>query len=168
MVYFTLVLYNIYGRMNTERGGSMVEHIFELKASWPGGRNSEGYIEAGNLKSKISIPPEMDGPGVGTNPDEMLLGAAATCYLITLAAMIERAELPLKEMSLASDGVVDVTNGVTTYKKIVHKPFVRLVDGATKEDVSKLAKLVNKAEKSCMISRALQGNVEIALEPNIK
>lgn len=95
----------------------MAEHHFHLKADWPGGRNSEGYIEAGNLKTKISIPQEMDGPGIGTNPDEMLLGAAATCYVITLAAMIERAELPLKEMSHESEGIVDVTNGVITYKK---------------------------------------------------
>ncbi|WP_404456022.1 OsmC family protein [Virgibacillus necropolis] len=146
----------------------MAEHLFELKANWPGGRNSEGYIEAGNLKTKISIPPEMDGPGVGTNPDEMLLGAAATCYLITLAAMIERADLPLNEMSLESDGIVDVTNGVFTYKKIIHKPSVSLTASATEADYSKVEKLVTKAEKSCMISRALQGNVEMELQPTIK
>jgi peroxiredoxin-like protein len=34
--------------------------------------------------TKISIPKEMNGPGIGTNPDEMLLGAASTCYIIYL------------------------------------------------------------------------------------
>jgi Predicted redox protein, regulator of disulfide bond formation len=52
-----------------------------------------GEIASGQLQTKVSIPPEMDGPGIGTNPDEMLLGAAATCYIITLAAMFERAKL---------------------------------------------------------------------------
>ncbi|WP_047983840.1 OsmC family protein [Ornithinibacillus californiensis] len=145
----------------------MAEHHFHLKADWPGGRNSEGNIDAGNLKTKISIPTEMDGPGVGTNPDEMLLGAAATCYIITLAAMIERAHLPLKEMSLESEGIVDVTNGVFTYKKIIHKPTVALKEGATEKEYELLKKLVHKAEKSCMISRALEGNVELELEENI-
>jgi peroxiredoxin-like protein len=145
----------------------MAEHHFHLKADWPGGRNSEGYIDAGNLKTKISIPTEMDGPGVGTNPDEMLLGSAATCYVITLAAMIERAHLPLKEMSLESEGIVDVTNGVFTYKKIIHKPTVALNEGATEKEYELLRKLVHKAEKSCMISRALEGNVELELEENI-
>src|SRR5699024_12461045 len=106
----------------------MAEHHCHLKAELPGARNSEGYIEAGNLKTKVSIPPDMDGPGVGTNPDEMLLGAAATCYIITLAAMIERAKLPLKEMSLNAVGIVDVTGGIFTYKKIIHKPTVALKD----------------------------------------
>jgi peroxiredoxin-like protein len=142
----------------------MAEHHFHLKADWPGGRNSEGYIEAGNLKTKISIPPEMDGPGVGTNPDEMLLGAAATCYIITLAAMIERTSLPLEEMALESEGIVDITNGIFTYKKIIHRPTVSLKDGATEKEHKKLRILVEKAEKGCMISRAIQGNVEIELD----
>ncbi|MFD2629290.1 OsmC family protein [Oceanobacillus kapialis] len=145
----------------------MATHLFQLKADWPGGRNSEGTIEAGNLKTKISIPKEMDGPGIGTNPDEMLLGAAATCYLITLAAMIERSELPLKHMELESDGHVDVTNGVITYKRIVHKPTVFLEPTATDRELEKLKRLVNKAEESCMISRAIKGNVAVELEPTL-
>ncbi|WP_077330364.1 OsmC family protein [Virgibacillus siamensis] len=145
----------------------MAEHQFDLKADWPGGRNSTGYIEAGNLQTKISIPPEMDGPGVGTNPDEMLLGAAATCYLITLAAMIERARLPLKEMSLDSAGIVDVTDGVITYKRIIHKPHVALQDDAERKHYRMLEKLVDKAEESCMISRALKGNVSVEVEADI-
>jgi peroxiredoxin-like protein len=145
----------------------MAEHHFYLKAEWPGGRNSIGEIDAGNLKTKISIPPEMDGPGIGTNPDEMLLGAAATCYVITLAAMIERAALPLKKMAHDAEGIVDVTNGVFTYKKIIHKPTVVLQPKATEKDFKKLEVLVEKAEKSCMISRAIQGNVELELQPNI-
>lgn len=145
----------------------MAEHHFHLNASWTGGRNSHGYIEAGNLQTKISIPKEMDGPDIGTNPDEMLLGAAATCYIITLAAMIERADLPLDHMSLESEGVVDVTKGVFTYKKIIHRPTVSLQASATDEQRRKLSKLVEKAEKSCMISRAIKGNVEIELEENL-
>lgn len=145
----------------------MAEHHFYLKAEWPGGRNSVGSIDAGNLKAKISIPPEMDGPGIGTNPDEMLLGAAATCYIITLAAMIERAGLPLKEMSHDAEAIVDVTNGVFTYKKIIHKPTVKLAETATEKDHRKLKILAEKAEKNCMISRAIKGNVEIELQANL-
>ncbi|MFQ3545203.1 OsmC family protein [Halobacillus rhizosphaerae] len=144
----------------------MTLHHFHLKADWPGGRNEVGWIEADKLKTKISIPKEMNGPEVGTNPDEMLLGAAATCYIISLAAMIERANLPLKEMNMDSEGVVDVTDGVFTYQKIIHKPRVVLAKSATENDLKKLNQLVKKAEKSCMISKAIQGNVELELQPD--
>src|SRR5699024_11797473 len=98
---------------------------------------------------------------------EKLLCAYATSYIITIAAMIDHEKLPLKEMSLESEGIVDVTNGVITYKKIIHKPSVTLQENALEEDDRKLRKLIYKAEKSCMISRALRGNVEMELQPNI-
>jgi len=142
----------------------MTEHHFHLKANWPGLRNDIGEIEAGNLKTKVSIPPEMDGPGVGTNPDEMLLGAAATCYIITLAAMLERSGLEKESLTMDSEAIVDVTGGVFTYKKIIHRPLVVLKSNATEKEVAMAERLARKAETSCMISRAIQGNVEMELE----
>lgn len=146
----------------------MAEHRFHLRASWPGLRNDVGEIEAGNLKTKVSIPPEMDGPGVGTNPDEMLLGAAATCYIITLAAMMERSNLEKVDLKMESEGVVDVTKGVITYKKIIHRPHIVLKADATDREIQLAQKLAEKAEKSCMISRAIQGNVEMELEVKVE
>ncbi|MCH6265049.1 OsmC family protein [Neobacillus citreus] len=141
----------------------MAEHRFLLKANWPGLRNDVGEIETANLKTKVSIPPEMDGPGVGTNPDEMLLGAAATCYIITLAAMMQRSGLDKAGLTMESEGIVDVTNGVITYKKIIHKPLIVLKADAAEKDFTLAHRLAKKAETSCMISRAVQGNVEIEL-----
>lgn len=146
----------------------MAEHHFHLKANWPGLRNDIGTIEAGNLVTKISIPPEMDGPGVGTNPDEMLLGAAATCYIITLAAMLERSHIEKEQLSMESEGIVDVTKGVFTYKKIIHRPEIVLNANATDKDIQLAKKLAEKAESSCMISRAIKGNVEMELHATIK
>jgi peroxiredoxin-like protein len=146
----------------------MAEHFFHLTANWPGLRNDIGTIDAGNLKTEVSIPPEMDGPGIGTNPDEMLLGAAATCYIITLAAMMERSNLEKEALTMESVGVVDVTSGVITYKKIIHKPHIVLKEDATEKEKSLALRLAEKAETSCMISRAIQGNVEVELLAVIK
>lgn len=146
----------------------MAEHHFHLKANWPGLRNDVGDIEAGNLKTKISIPPEMDGPGIGTNPDEMLLGAAATCYIITLAAMMQRSNLEKQNLTMESEAIVDVTNGVFTYKKIIHRPYIVLNSDAAEKDLLLAEKLAKKAETACMISRALQGNVEIELHATVE
>lgn len=142
----------------------LTEHYFHLKANWPGKRNDVGEIQAEHLHTKVSIPQEMDGPGIGTNPDEMLLGAAATCYIITLAAMLERSKIEKHSLDMESTAVVDVTNGVFTYKKIIHRPTIVIVN---ENDLPMTKKLAEKAEKSCMISRAIQGNVEIQLEATV-
>ncbi|MFD2445402.1 OsmC family protein [Bacillus sp. CGMCC 1.16607] len=146
----------------------MTEHRFHLKANWPGLRNDVGEIETGNLITKVSIPPEMDGPGIGTNPDEMLLGAAATCYIITLAAMMERSQLEKMNLTMESEGIVDVTKGIITYKKIIHRPHIILKPNASERDLQLAEKLAKKAETSCMISRAIQGNVQIELDSRIE
>ncbi|MGD7022415.1 OsmC family protein [Rossellomorea vietnamensis] len=145
----------------------MTEHIFHLKANWPGLRNDIGDIETKNMKTAISIPKEMDGPGIGTNPDEMLLGAAATCFIITLAAMMERSRLDKSDLTLESEGIVDVTKGIITYKKIIHKPLITLKKEASDKDITLARKLAEKAESSCMITRALKGNVEVELQAEV-
>ena len=142
----------------------MTEHYFHLKADWPGNRNDIGTIQALTLQTKISIPHEMDGPGVGTNPDEMLLGAATTCYIITLAAMLERSKIVKSALVVESSAIVDVTNGIFTYKKIIHRPTLTIVN---KKDSNMASRLLKKAEQTCMISKALKGNVEIELEPTL-
>lgn len=141
-----------------------MKHHFHLTADWPGNRNDVGQIETGELKTKISIPDAMDGPGIGTNPDEMLLGAAATCYIITLAAMLERSNISKVSLTMESEGIVDVTNGVFTYDAIIHRPKLLLPADLSDRDVEKAQRLAEKAEGSCMITRALAGNVKVSLE----
>ncbi|WP_338556813.1 OsmC family protein [Paenibacillus sp. KS-LC4] len=144
-----------------------MKHPFHLKAVWNGGRNSEGHIHAGGLKTVISIPQEMGGPGTGTNPDEMLLGAASTCYLITLAAMLERSGITPQELTLESEAIVDVTNNMFTYEQITHKPRIVLKADASESERTKAMRLAHRAEESCMISRAVAGNVSIETLPLI-
>lgn len=145
----------------------MAEHIFTMTLNWPGGRNAVGELKAERLQTNISIPPEMDGPGIGTNPDEMLLGAAATCYLITLANLLENSSLEVEALCMTSQGFVDVTNNVYTYMRIVHKPVMKLPITYTERDYRLAQRLAEKAEKTCMISKALRGNVMIELDVTI-
>ncbi len=109
----------------------------------------------------------MDGPGIGTNPDEMLLGAAATCYIITLAAMLERSRIPKVSLTMDSEGIVDSEKGIITYKKIIHRPRLVLSKECTEKDCNTAKKLAVKAEHSCMITRAIKGNVLVELDETI-
>ncbi|WP_110113129.1 OsmC family protein [Bacillus sp. CGMCC 1.16541] len=145
----------------------MAKHHFHLKADWPGGRNDVGNIESGQLRTSISIPKEMDGPGIGTNPDEMLLGAAATCYIITLAAMLERSGINTILLTMDSEAIVDVTKGVFTYERIIHRPHIVLEEWSEQLN-KKAARIAEKAESTCMISKAVKGNVNIEVEARIE
>lgn len=146
----------------------MARHSFHISTDWPGLRNDTGTLSSENFHTKISIPTEMDGPGIGTNPDEMLLGAAATCYIITLAAMLERSHIAKTDLSMTSEGIVEVQKGIITYKEIIHRPVLTLAPSTTEKDITLTKKLLMKAEQSCMITRAIKGNVTVKVDPEIR
>lgn len=144
----------------------MSQHHFHLEASWNGGRLGEGEISTGNLHTKISIPTELGGPGIGSNPEDMLVGAAATCYLITLAAVLENRKLSISRLALTSEGIVNTESG-QRFEKIIHRPHIVLAAGSSEVDIETARKATDRAEKACMISKALHGNVEVTVEAEV-
>lgn len=144
----------------------MAEHTFHLTTKWSGGRLGHGAISSNNLSSAISIPSEMGGPGIGTNPEEMLMGAAATCYIITLAAIMENRRLPVTSLTMRTEAVV-TDNGNLQFHKIIHRPRIVLAEAATEQQMDTVRMATERADHACMISKALRGNVEIVIEPEI-
>jgi peroxiredoxin-like protein len=142
----------------------MSEHRFELKAAWSGGLDGTGHIEAGNLITAISVPGQLGGPGVGTNPEEMLLGAAATCYLITLGMLLKRQGITTIELN---SEIFVQSNPTMKVDKIIHRPRISTPIHSSQEQLDKISKAAYRAEQTCMISKALKGNVEVTVEPEI-
>lgn len=145
----------------------MTEHRFSMKASWQGGRLGTGELTGKGLSAQISIPAELDGPGAGTNPEELLIGAALNCYIITLAAILEKREVKVESLTVQSEGIVTVDGGNQTFSKIIHRPTI-VVSGAGEDMVEKLTQFAHRAEQVCMISKALRGNVALHVEPEIR
>ncbi|MFT4417247.1 OsmC family protein [Fredinandcohnia humi] len=140
---------------------------FTIKGTWMGNRNGEGSISTDGLQTVISAPKELDGPGVGTNPEELLISSATTCYMITLAAVLSNREIKYDHLEVESEGTVLRDGKRLVFEKIVHKPVivVKQADAETKE---KLEQLAHRAEKACFISQTLKGNVEVSVEPTIR
>jgi peroxiredoxin-like protein len=144
-----------------------MEHHFELTGTWHGGLMGEGRIASGGLETKISVPASLQGPGHGSNPEELLLAAASTCYLITLGAILERRGISAAKIELSSVGTVFADKGTLRFQKIVHRPRITLPAGSTEEQIETARTATERAEKACMISQSLRGNVEFAIEPTV-
>lgn len=141
-----------------------MKHQFEVGLEWNNGRNGTGKLQAKQLQTEVSIPREMNGPDIGTNPDEMLIGAASTCFTISFATLLENAKLMPTKLSVRSIGTVDVTGHIYTFEQIVHYVDVAFEGQYKAERVERFAK---KAEETCMISKALKGNVQVIVKLNI-
>ncbi|MGD8190895.1 OsmC family protein [Brevibacillus ginsengisoli] len=145
----------------------MSGHLFHMEAEWQGGRLSTGAIKGEGLQASISVPAELGGPGQGTNPEELLISSAMTCYTITLAAILEKRKIPFQSLTVRSEGKLTVEEGNLGFREIIHRPIIRLMEQS--EEIRQNANhAAHRAEQVCMISKAIRGNVEIKVEPTIE
>ncbi|CDR61648.1 OsmC family protein [Staphylococcus schweitzeri] len=145
----------------------MIHHDFKVHTSWQGGRNNIGTVKGDVLSEKISIPASLGGVGIGTNPDEMLVSAASSCYIISLAAVLERAKFTNVLIEQNSVGTACLENGKFSMVKIVHYPQIYISNDQKDLLQKRLPKLLEIADNNCMISNALKNNVEIEIRHDI-
>lgn len=143
----------------------MENHVFTVKGKWEGDRLGLGKIEAEDWDTVISTPSQLDGPGTGANPEELLIAAAANCYLITLAAILSNRKVEYSQLEISSDGIISKDGKHLNFEKIIHKPVIHVANLDSEEAIIQLAE---RAEKACFISQTLKGNVEVSVEPVVK
>ncbi len=141
-----------------------MSRTFSLSASWEGALEGNGTLSTQGLEARFSVPVSLGGAGAGTNPEELLLGAASSCFLITLAAVLQRRKIAVSKLEIRSELEVDFEGGLRA-KRIRHFPSIKLTSlgEGVKEGV---LQAVDAAEANCLVAKALSGNIafEIATE----
>lgn len=145
----------------------MATHEYAAAVTWKGGREGQGSIEADRLQTPVSVPPEFQGPGNGTNPEELLTSSIAACYTMTFAIIAQNRKIPVAGLRTEATGEVEQAGAQFTYKKVTLRPRIELEGGASSE-LRKLAEdMAHKADAYCIITNAVRGKVEILVEPTI-
>lgn len=144
-----------------------MEHDFKVKTHWSGGRNEKGTFEADHLKGEISIPSELGGIGNASNPDELLVSAASGCYIISLAAALERSRFTDVVIEQESIGTASLDAGKFKMVKITHHPKITVNEAEYKKLEKQIDRITEIADGNCMISNSIRGNVEIEINAEI-
>lgn len=109
----------------------------------------------------------MDGLGEGTNPDEMLIGAAGSCFLMSLTYILDKGRIPVERLTVSSTGTFyDDKDGVH-FERLVHYPHI-VFSKETNVNMDKVHKFIKLAEDRCMVSNAFRGNVDVIVKPTIE
>ena len=134
-------------------------HHFKAKARWIGRLDGNGTLSARGFESVFSAPTSLGGSDIGTNPEELLLSAAAGCFSITLAAVLARMGVAVREIYIDSEMAVEGSGKDLAVKAIHHVPYVRI---ESNDDKSRVESALQATEGICLISRALKGNVLVS------
>ncbi len=146
----------------------MVQHDFKVQTKWHGGRNEVGNVTGDIINEQISIPSTLGGNGVGTNPDELLVSAASSCYIISLAATLERAGYDGISITQSSIGTAIFENAKFRMDSITHYPEIEVAPHNRESLENRLPKLLKIADNNCMISNSIRNNVAVHIKPTIK
>ncbi|MGV3489378.1 MAG: OsmC family protein [Tuberibacillus sp.] len=144
-----------------------MKYTFTVKGAWKGSRNDVGSVRSKGFETAVSVDTSMNGPGVGTNPDELLIAATQSCYMITLAYILTKKSLPYISMDVRSEGVVSEEGGLH-FESISHYPTIYLDRNVSESAAEAVIKAAYEAEETCMIGNAVKGRVKISVQPIIQ
>ncbi|HBN9481692.1 TPA: OsmC family protein [Pseudomonas aeruginosa] len=142
----------------------MTDAVEVLKTTWKGKMSGSGRLTSPALEVKIAIPTDLKGSGDGTHPKELLSASAVSCYVMTLAAMMDMRKLP------AADIIVETALAVThdACISIAHNVNVTFSESASVDDIQRTEALVESADAACLIGNFLrQGGVEISVKGRV-
>ena len=136
------------------------EHRFPTSVRWLGGRLTRvSAPEKDDLD--VAVPPEFRGGIEGIwSSEELLVAATASCYAVTVVALLERLEIPLLDLSV--DGVGHVTkraDGKLAFVAI--EVTAKLVTEANSVAAAEAA--AREAKEVCLISLALEVPVHVVV-----
>lgn len=144
-------------------------HDYPVSVRWQGGRDGSGKATSGRFGTefKLSVPPEFQGPGDGTNPEELLTTAIASCYSITFGIIAANRKLPVVGLQTEAVGEVEQSGAQFTYTKVTLRPRIELAADATDEHVAMASDMAHKADLYCIITNAVRDKVKIEVEPEV-
>ena len=136
----------------------MQELPFQVELEWSGsGREGKGRIVTDDLELELSTPAAMGGRGVGTNPEELLVSAVASCYTATLFGVLRRAALPASSLSVDAHGIVGGYPGRARFERIVVSPTI---SGGDPTRVHEYEQAAADAHDRCFIGHTLSESVD--------
>lgn len=120
--------------------------------------------EDGLPSLEVASPPEFGGPGTTWSPEHLLVASVSSCLMTTFQAIASNSSFDVLGYSDEPSGHMkrDET-GLYRMESVTLRPRVVVSDPAKAD---KAERLLEKAERACLISRSLKA--EIRMEPTVE
>jgi peroxiredoxin-like protein len=114
---------------------------------------------ADGLPSLASAPPiEFDGPGDQWSPESLLVAAVVDCFVLSFRAIARASKLEWNSLQCHAEGTLDRVDRVTRFVAMRIEAKLAVPAGG---NVDAAKRLLEKAEKTCLISNSLDLSVDL-------
>jgi len=138
-------------------------YLYETEVEWATGRKAS--LRSSSFPAlEIAPPPEFQGePGIWT-PEHLYVASVNACFVVTFLAIAELSKLELVTFASHAVGKLERVEGSGfQITEVVLRPTLIV---HYSRDVERAARLMQKAEKNCLISNSIKTFVK--LEPEIR
>ena len=142
-----------------------MEHKYTYVVNGASTTVRSGTLAAPQVQAAIafSAPPEFYGqPGQWT-PEHLFVASVASCFISTFSGMADYSKLEFRSLSLDVEGVIEKDEGGWRFTRVVVRPRLKI---AHAQDTERANRLLQKAEKACLVARSLA--CPVALEPGVE
>jgi organic hydroperoxide reductase OsmC/OhrA len=133
---------------------------YKVGVEWEGDRLTK-VSAPGKPELEVATPPEFKGgiEGVWT-PEDLLVAAVATCFSVTLVAVLEQRDLPLRDLHLSATGHLTARDDGRFGFVAIELTATVQTDAPAMDAVRHAARY---AERACLVSMALDVPVHLDL-----
>ena len=137
---------------------------FIAAATWSGDGSGAGNVQLPEAGVTIPIAGsrEADG-GEAANPEELLLGALAACFVNTWAIFLKKLQIAYAEPAVRVSGRLedDPAGGFRVTDAVI---LARVPARLLESDRSRIAKSLELSEKYCIVSKVVRAAMPVRVE----
>jgi len=111
-----------------------------------------------------TAPPEFGGPAGNWSPETLFVAAIADCFILSFRAVANASKLEWSEIDCDAVGVLEKTAEGLWFTVIELDAHLRIPAGG---DVARAGRLLEKAEKTCLVSKSLRSEVRLKSEVRV-
>jgi peroxiredoxin-like protein len=139
------------------------DHAYRVAAWWTSGRTGLAKSDSAPNAIHFTAPTEFGGLEGRWTPEELLLAAIASCYTTTLRAIAGNVQFDFTDLQVEASGTVRKADSGYTFTQIVVRPNLKI---ASAEERERALDLLKRAEKLCLVSRAM--GTTLKFEPQLE
>lgn len=134
--------------------------VFRNTVRWDEGK--KGTLTVDNRPEiKVSTPPEFEGPPGYWSPEDLFLASINSCVMTTFLYFVEKFSASFLTYESRTEGEVNLKGGKLMFTSITVRPEIRVSD---KTQAKKIAEVVEKSEKYCLISSSVGTEIKVLPE----
>jgi len=139
------------------------EHAYRVAAWWTSGLTGIAKSDMAPDAIQFTSPPESGGLEGRWTTEELLLASITGCFTTTFRSIASSAQFEFTDLEAEAIAKVHKVGSAFYFDDIVVRPVVKI---ANFEECDRALDLLDKAERMCLVSRAL--DFPVRFEPQVQ